>query len=180
MRAVTVSQDVPMSPAVPSQAALTQVVLDVERHVAAAGWDQTPRIYGVVATAELVEHEPLLAAELGLEPESAALTPLDQGELPWHGSLEASLARLAWPDAVLGAVLVIERVVAQEAGAERRMTTTAAGEGTDELRLVVGVLRDGGRMCAVRFRSADEETSVLSGADIAPALAEQLASTFAD
>jgi len=36
---------------------------------------------------------------------NATLTPLDQGELPWHGSLEESLARLAWPDAVLGAVV---------------------------------------------------------------------------
>ena len=163
-----------------SLAALTQVVLDVERHVAASGWDQPPRIYGVVATAELVHHEPLLAAELGLEPQSAELTPLDQGELPWHGSLEDSLARLAWPGAVLGAVLVTERVVAAEDSTGRQMTTTADGEGTDELRLVVGVLRAGQRMCAVRFRSADEETSVLSGADIAPALAEQLASTFVD
>ena len=39
-----------------SEAALTQVVLDVERHVAASGWDQAPRIYGVVDTAQLVEH----------------------------------------------------------------------------------------------------------------------------
>jgi hypothetical protein len=160
--------------------ALTAVVLDVERHAAATGWDQPPRIYGVVSTAELVDQEPHLADELGLTADSSTLTPLDQGELPWHGSLEESLARLAWPEAVLGAVLVTERVVASEDDGPRRLTTTADGDGADELRLVVGVLRDGQRMCAVRFRSADDETAVLSGADIAPALSEQLAATLDD
>jgi hypothetical protein len=158
---------------------LTAVVLDVERHAASTGWDQPARIYGVVSTAQLVDQEPHLADELGLTADSSTLTPLDQGELPWHGSLEESLARLAWPEAVLGAVLVTERVVAGEDGPQR-LTTAPEGDGADELRIVVGVLRDGGRMCAVRFRSADEESSVLSGADIAPELSEQLAATLLD
>jgi hypothetical protein len=158
---------------------LTAVVLDVERHAASSGWDQPARIYGVVSTVQLVDQEPHLADELGLTADSSTLTPLDQGELPWHGSLEESLARLAWPEAVLGAVLVTERVVAGEDG-QRRLTTAPEGTGADELRLVIGVLRDGGRMCAVRFRSADEETAVLSGADMAPDLSEQLAATLLD
>jgi hypothetical protein len=159
---------------------LTAVVLDVERHAAATGWDQPARIYGVVSTAELVDQEPQLADELGLTASVSTLTPLDQGELPWHGTLEESLARLAWPEAVLGAVLVTERVVAGEDGSPQRLTTAADGEGADELRLVVGVLRDGQRMTAVRFRSSDDELAVLSGPDIAPALSEQLAATLSD
>lgn len=163
-----------------SPATLTAVVLDVERHAATSGWDQPARIFGLVSTAELIDAEPGLADDLGLDATSAELTPLDQGELPWHGSLEESLARLAWPDTVLGAVLVTERVVAGEDGSPKRLATAAGGVDGDELRLVVGVLRDGQRMCAVRFRAQDEETSVLTGPDIAPGLTDQLGLTFAD
>jgi hypothetical protein len=158
----------------------TAVVLDVERHVAESGWDQPTRIYGVVSTTDLLAQEPQLAEDLGLSEDGSPLTPLDQGELPWHGSLEDSLARLAWPEVVLGAVLVTERVVAGEDTSPQRLMTAATGDGTDDLRLVVGVLRDGRRMCAVRFRSSDDETAVLTGPDIAPGLSQQLAATLSE
>ena len=77
-------------------------------------------------------------------------------------------------------MLVTERVVAGEDTSPQRLMTAATGDGTDDLRLVVGVLRDGRRMCAVRFRSSDDETAVLTGPDIAPALSQQLAATLSD
>jgi len=158
-------------------ASLTQVVLDVERHASAAGWDQPPHLFGVVSTEDLLAREPQLATELDPSALAGPLTPLDQGELPWYGSLEASLARVAWPPGVLGAVLVTEQVVA---GGSTQGTLATGADGGEELRLVVAVMRDGDHMCAVRFRSADEEDSVLTGAEIAPGLSEQLGATFAD
>ena len=49
-----------------------------------------------------------------------------------------------------------------------------------EVRLVVAVLRDGSRSCALRMRAHDDETSVLTGRDLVPGLADALAGTFAD
>ena len=40
--------------------------LDIEGHAAAAGWDQPPRLFALVETADLLRREPQLAAELGL------------------------------------------------------------------------------------------------------------------
>jgi hypothetical protein len=50
----------------------------------------------------------------------------------------------------------------------------------EEVRLVVAVLRDGSRAAALRMRSHDEETAVLSGPDLVPGLADALAATLAD
>jgi hypothetical protein len=49
-----------------------------------------------------------------------------------------------------------------------------------EVRLVVAVLRDGSRSAALRMRRHDEETSVLTGTDLVPGLADALAATLGD
>ena len=49
-----------------------------------------------------------------------------------------------------------------------------------EMRLAVAVLRDGARACALRFRSHDDERSVLSGESLAPRLTDALSATFDD
>ena len=49
---------------------LRLVTIEVEAHVAADGWDQPPRLYALVPTAQLVEHEPGLAASLSAQPVS--------------------------------------------------------------------------------------------------------------
>jgi hypothetical protein len=49
-----------------------------------------------------------------------------------------------------------------------------------EVRLVVAVLRDGSRSAALRMRAHDDETSVLTGRDLVPGLADALADTLAD
>ena len=151
---------------------LTAVVLDIERHEAARGWDLPARMYALAASAELLQHEPELANSLGIgQAATGPLTAIEQGDLPWHGSLGESLARIGWPETVAGAAVVTELL--QEA---------ADPDGNpaepQEMRVVVAVLRDGSRMCALRFRAHDDERSVLTGEALAPDLVDAVAATL--
>ena len=95
-----------------SNSRLDRLTLDIERHAAAAGWDQPPHLFALVETADLLRREPQLAAELALVPtEPGGLTPVDQGELPEHGSLDELLAGIIWPAEVLGTALAVERLM---------------------------------------------------------------------
>ena len=85
--------------------ALSRAVIEIEKHVSSAGWDQPAQLFALVPTEELLRAEPQLAAELGTEDASQPLTPVAQGELP--GVLEDehladALARIEWPDGVTG------------------------------------------------------------------------------
>src|SRR5215213_8801333 len=85
---------------------LTQVAVDIERHVAAGGWDQTPHLYALVETADLLRREPQLAGELGIVAAPPGdLTSIDQGDLPPHDSLDELLAGITWAPEVLGTAL---------------------------------------------------------------------------
>ncbi len=167
---------------------LDALTLDLERHTASSGWDQPPRLFALVETADLLRREPQLAAQLGLtDGEPGALTPVDQGDLPPHGSLDELLAGIAWPAEVLGAAVAVERLMVPP-GVEKDMPQDeqealrwlAEHPERQEVRLVVGVLRDGSRSAALRMRAHDEETSVLTGRDLVPGLADALAETLAD
>ncbi|MGH8968714.1 MAG: PPA1309 family protein [Actinomycetes bacterium] len=172
-------------------ARLTQVALDIERHVAATGWDQPPHLYALVETADLLRREPQMAGELGGPAEGAALpgalTPVDQDELPSHRSLEELLAGISWPDEVLGTAVSVERLMVPP-DAEREMPRDesqalqwlGAHPEREEVRLVVAVLRDGSRAGVLRMRSHDDEQSVLSGPDLVPGLADALSATLRD
>lgn len=169
-------------------ARLTQVTVEIERHVAAGGWDQPPHLYALVETADLLRREPQLAAELGLTGSSPGdLTPVDQGDLPSHASLEELLGGISWPPEVLGTALAVERLMIPPA-AERDMPQEegealrwlAEHPERQEVRLVVAVLRDGSRAAALRMRSHDDDTEVLSGPDLVPGLADALAATLGD
>jgi hypothetical protein len=167
---------------------LDRLTLDLEGHAAAAGWDQPPHLFALVETADLLRREPQLAAELGLaEGEPGGLTPVDQGELPEHASLDELLAGITWPAEVLGAAITVERLMVPPAvESDMPQDESAAlrwlGEHPDrqEVRLVVAVLRDGSRSAALRMRAHDDETSVLTGQDLVPGLADALAATLAD
>jgi hypothetical protein len=174
------------TPLPPAPDPLTAVLLDIERHAAASGWDQPWRVFALVETTQLLAHEPALAATLGPET-TAPWTPVEQDQLPDAVTLEELLHQLAWPEAVTGAALVVERVmlpaeVEGDLPADQAEILKAIAEHPDrqEMRLAVAVLRDGARSCALRFRSHDDEQSVLSGDDLAPRLTEALAATFDD
>ena len=47
----------------------------------------------------------------------------------------------------------------------------------EEVRMVVGVLRDGGSACALRLRSHDEDHEVITGPDLVPGLIAGLGDT---
>lgn len=167
---------------------LDLLTLDLERHAAAAGWDQPPRLFALVETADLIRREPQLAGQLGLQDgEPGDLTPVDQGDLPEHSSLDELLAGIAWPPEVLGTALTVERLMVPPA-VEKDMPQDegdalrwlAEHPQRQEVRLVVAVLRDGSRAAALRMRAHDDETSVLTGQDLVPGLAAALAATLAD
>lgn len=167
---------------------LSLAALDTERHVASGGWDQPPRLFALVETADLLHREPQLAAGLTVSDQVAgALTAIEQEELPENESIESLLGQIAWPDTVLGCALVVERlVVPPEAernlprDREQAVAALAAHPDRRDVRLLAAVTRDGRSICLLRQREHDSDDRVATGSDIAPGLVEALRSTFSD
>ncbi|MDX6276802.1 MAG: hypothetical protein QOJ72_930, partial [Nocardioidaceae bacterium] len=88
---------------------LRRATLEVESHVGALGWDQAPRLFALVPTAELAAREPALAAQLADDPDG--ITPVEQDGIPADRSLEDVLIGITWPDTVAGCAAVIERIM---------------------------------------------------------------------
>ncbi len=174
--------------ALPVTDPLSIVALDTERHVAQAGWDQNPRLFALVPTADLAAAEPSFAAGLGgadLAP--GALTAVEQEGMPATSHLESLLGRIAWPDTVGGCALAVERVVvppdAEHDLPEDPEEAVAALQGHParrDVRLLVAVLRDGSHRCLLRQRAHDSDDRVATGEEIAPGLVQALLATFAD
>jgi hypothetical protein len=169
--------------------ALRSAVREIESHVAESGWDQPARLYALVPTADLVSREPGLAAAMGLDAgadvDSAALTPVEQDDLPPDQPLEAVLGQIMWPAEVFGAAAVIERLVLPpdaDAGlpAEREAAEQYAAEHPDrqEVRIVAGATRSGSTYCALRMRSHDDALSVVESPDLVPTLLQLVRDTL--
>lgn len=173
------------------EALLEAAVREAERHVAVSGWDQNPRLFALVANAALLEHEPDAAKAFGIT-SSEGWTPVEQEELP-EGPLDEVLASLGWPAEVDGVLAVLERVVlppsvedtlpvsdeGDDAEAAARLASVASVHPLrDEVRMAVGVLRDGTRCCVLRLRKHDNEDALLVGPDLVPGLADALRATF--
>lgn len=187
-----------MEPAAPdgpdsaaATAALAYAVQEVERHVAAAGWDAPLRVFALVRTAVALAAEPSLAAQLATDVLAAArvtpwhLTSVEQEDLPAADDLEELLAGIAWPPAVDGAVVTVERIVlptAAEAGMPQ--DPDAAVEylmnhpDRSDVRLAVGALRGGASWCAVRTRAFDADDQVAQGPDVVPGLVAAVRATL--
>ncbi|HEY8980173.1 MAG TPA: PPA1309 family protein, partial [Streptomyces sp.] len=92
---------------------LTRAVLEIDEYVSGLGWDQPARLFALVDTARLRREEPRLAAQLGLDdaPETPGLTPIEQDEVPAAQPLDEFLATIAWPAAVTGCALTVERLM---------------------------------------------------------------------
>ncbi len=162
--------------------ALVAALVEVERHVGRLGWDQPARLFALVPTAELIAAEPSLADHL-----SAAMpdgfSSIEQEDFHPGADLAETLARIAWPETVAGCVLAVERAfLPADAEAELPDDPDAAARLVAEhpqrldLRVVVGVTRNGSSHGVARVRSEDGE--LLSGADLVPALAAALAHTL--
>jgi hypothetical protein len=177
----------PLRPGLPS--GLREAVVETERHVAGFGWDQPPRLFALVRTRELVAREPGLAGQFGAAEviREDHLTPVEQDGLTPTSSVESLLRTLAWPAEVDGAAIAVERVVVPpEAESdlpddpERAVEHLAAHPERRDVRLVVGVLRDGQAMCALRQRLHDEDGAVALGPDLVPGLVHALRATLQD
>ena len=171
--------------------ALDLAVREIERHAAAGGWDGPVRVFALVRTADALAAQPGLANELEPEVLAAAeedrhhLTSVEQEGLPGADDLEGLLAALSWPQTVHGAAVVVERVVLPPA-AEGSMPADP-DEAVDylmnhpereDVRLAVGVLRDGQSWCVTRSKANDHDTSVAGGPDLVPGLIAAVAATL--
>lgn len=166
---------------------LSIVALETERHVASGGWDQPVRLFALVETAHLLEHEPgFLDALRPHDVAPGALTAVEQEDLPSSGHLETMLAQVMWPDSVAGAAIAVERIVVPPtaerdlpANPDDAIATLASHPDRKDVRLLVAVLRDGSAQCLLRQREHDRDDRVAAGDDIAPGLVHGLLSTFA-
>jgi hypothetical protein len=166
--------------------ALASAVLEIEQHISSAGWDQPARLYALVNTGDLVQAEPALAAEMGLDESSAAgsFTPIEQ-ELALDVPLESVLDSIMWPEQVTGCAAVVERLVLPPSvdGSIPDDASAAQAFAEDhpdrqEVRIVAGATRAGATYCALRLRAHDDDQSVVGGADLVPGLLELLAATL--
>ena len=167
--------------------ALADVVAEVEGHVAEAGWDQPPQLFALVDTEELLRAEPQLAGTMGLVADRpGSLTPVAQEPLQ-QGPLDEVLAGIEFGDQVLGVVLAHEVLVlppsaeaaARDADGPLDVAAVAAHPEAREVRMVVGVVRDGSRATVLRLRGAGpQDDERLTGPDLAPALADALLATL--
>jgi hypothetical protein len=168
---------------------LTRAVLEIDEYVSGLGWDQPARLFALVDTARLRTDEPELAAQLGLDDGEAVapLTPIEQDEVPNGTPLDEFLATIAWPGAVAGCALTVERLMlppSAEASVPEGLDEAglaewvAAHPDRQEVRMTVAVLRDGTRESALRLREKDAATEVLTGSELVPGLAEALSATF--
>ncbi|HST49515.1 PPA1309 family protein [Jatrophihabitans sp.] len=174
---------------------LETVAAEIEAYVGQAGWDLAPALFALVPTRVLAA-DPAAAALLGQgaagdpgEISADSLTPVAQEELP-DGPLDEVLARIGWPEEVLGCALSQE-IVLLPPSAEPDLTDLASEAAASvalehpdrrEARLVVAVLRDGRSASILRLRSTagTGEDDLLTGPDLAPNLVAALSVTFTD
>ena len=171
---------------------LTQAVLEIDAYAAGLGWDQPARLFALVDTAGLRTQEPDLAAQLGIDEQTAAgLTPVEQDEIPAGQPLDEFLATIAWPEVIAGCALTVERLMLPPS-AEASLPADLKDAGDDaalaswvaehperqEVRMTVAVLRGGARESALRLRAKDSPTDVLTGPELVPGLADALSATF--
>ncbi|GHF14577.1 MULTISPECIES: PPA1309 family protein [Streptomyces] len=192
MSSNTGSSSLPDPSAPMAASPLTRAVLEIDEYAATLGWDQPARLFALVDTAKLRTQEPALAAQLGLdEPagDSASYTPIEQDELPPGTPLDKFLGTIAWPDAVAGCALTVERQMLPPSAegsvphgmSEKQLAAWVAKHPErQEVRMTVAVLRDGARETALRLREKDSPKEVLTGSDLVPGLAEALSATFAE
>ena len=166
--------------------ALLAALVEVERFVGRAGWDQPARLFGLAPTAELLAAEPSLADQLTRTSEDAR-SSIEQDDFRPGTDLLTALAGIAWPPAVAGCALATERsFLPPDAEGELPKNPELAAEfvanhpDRRDLRVVAGALRTGdGRVlthCVARLASNPDD--LLVGADMVPALTGAVAMTL--
>ena len=162
--------------------ALKETVLEIERECAKAGWTRGIVLYALVPTADVIESAPEMAEALA-EKSPTSLTAIEQEDVELTGTIEEFLGTISWSAEVFGAALVLERLIVNEEPpgelSEEALAEWVIEHG-QEVRMVVGVLRDGSQECAMRMRAYDDENAIMAGPELLPGMAEALALTFAE
>jgi hypothetical protein len=168
--------------------ALVAALIELERHVGQAGWDQPPRLFALVLTDVLAASEPALAAELGLRTTAAggppaALTAVEQDEFAPGTDLGEALVGLEWPETVFGCALSLERTFLPAhledqlpGDLNEAADVVARHPERQDIRVVVGVDRSGQHHGVARLVSRPEE--LLGGPELVPDLTTALAHTL--
>lgn len=162
--------------------ALKETVLEIERECAKAGWTRGIVLYALVPTADVIESAPEMAEALA-EKSPTSLTAIEQEDVALTGTIEDFLGTISWSAEVFGAALVLERLIVNEEPPGELSEEALADwviEHGQEVRMVVGVLRDGSQECAMRMRAYDDENAIMAGPELLPGMAEALALTFAE
>jgi len=175
----------------PKLAALKDAVTEIERFAASDGWDAPIRIFAIIRAVPALEASPELAEELPADVAVNAITnphtlfSVEQEGLPTASTLEELLAQLAWPDEVDGAAIVAERIIVPPSAEaelpkdpQRALIALSEHPQREDVRMAVGVMREGQTWCAVRTRSHDEDDLVVGSPDAVPGLVAALKSTF--
>lgn len=164
------------------EVALLAALTEIERHVGAQGQGQPARLFALVRTDQLISAEPSLAAHLDARlPDS--LSSIEQEDFHAGGDLMATLSRITWPATVTGCAVAVERVFlpsnledeipADPSAAERFVAEHPQRE---DVRLVVGALRDGSHHGVARIASQPDD--LVAAPDLVPGLVQVLAATL--
>ena len=159
---------------------LAQVAAEIEQHVAREGWDQPTRLFAIVRTADVRQSDPNLLLH-----EEHEYTSVEQDLSDSPDDVEELLATLAWPVEVVGAAVVVERIVLPQ-GAESDLpddesvvAVAANHPQRHDVRMVSAVLRTGANVNAMRFKAHDDDGSVAIAPDLVPQLNAAMLATFA-
>jgi hypothetical protein len=170
------------------QVALMAALLELERHVREAGWDQPPRLFALVPTDDLLASEPALAETLGLRGSAQgapadALTAVEQDELDPGVDVLELLGTVEWPESVSGCALSLERSflppavegdIPEDPAAAAEFVATHPER--QDVRVLVAVDRAGHRHGVARLVSQPDE--LLAADDLVPGLVSALAHTL--
>lgn len=171
---------------------LAETVREIEMHVSTGGWDAAPRVFAIIRTKQALADSPELAQQMPelpaqVEANEFSMLSIEQEDLAPAASLEELLGSIAWPPTVHGAAVTVERVMvpptaeaAMPSDPDAAIAYLAEHPDRQDVRLAVGVLRDGPSWCAVRTRAHDDEKAVALGPDLVPGLVEALRATFED
>lgn len=169
------------TPAV-SKEALIAALADIERYVAAEGWDQPVRLFALVSTGDLIAAEPQLAQQLGTSLPDG-LSAIEQDDFHEGADLFTALARISWPEQVVGCAVAGERSflpadcedeIPQEPA--QAIDFVAHHPKRQDVRMVVGALRGGLTHGLARLVGQPDE--LLGADDLVPGLSAALLHTL--
>ena len=145
---------------------IKHAIREIEAYTDRFGWDGPLRLFALVRTSELDD-----ALDDGSE-----LTAVEQDSLPEAESLEELLAQIGWPEAVDGCAICVERVIVDREdesviGPEEAL----ADPNKRDVRLAVGVMRDGASWCTLRVKDVPD---LIESSDAVPELIDVLRQTL--